>query len=130
MAIRDFFNGGSEGEALPDQRNTGDTADNRNRWIHDRGEIGANAGAADDAPVVRFTAQRLLQGQTRLDGRARCRDRWRQPQISLTGPGALEGVLRHDHGATGQPRALATVALITRQAKQCLGSADAPAAYC
>ena len=56
MAIRDFFNGGSEGEALPDQRNTGDATDDRNRWIHNKGEIGLNAGAADDAPVVRFTA--------------------------------------------------------------------------
>ena len=46
----------SEGEALPHQRNTGDATDDRNRWIHDRGEIGLKAGAADDAPVVRFTA--------------------------------------------------------------------------
>ena len=60
--------GRSEGEALPHQRNTGDAADDRNRRIHGSKEIGLNAGAADDAPVVRFTAQRLLQGQAGLDG--------------------------------------------------------------
>ena len=58
----------SEGEALPHQRNTGDTTSDGNRRIHGSKEIGLNAGAADDAPVVRFDAQRLLQGQARLDG--------------------------------------------------------------
>ena len=45
----------SEGEALPHQRNTGDATDDRN-GIHGSKENGLNAGAADDAPVVRFTA--------------------------------------------------------------------------
>ena len=47
----------SEGEALPHQRNTGDATDDRNRRVHGSKEIWLNAGAADDAPVVRFTAQ-------------------------------------------------------------------------
>ena len=47
----------SEGEALPHQRNTGDATDDRNRRIHGSKEIRLNAGAANDAPVVRFTAQ-------------------------------------------------------------------------
>jgi hypothetical protein len=47
----------SEGEAAIHQRNTGDATDDRNRRIHGSKEIRLNAGAADDAPVVRFTAQ-------------------------------------------------------------------------
>ena len=43
-AIRGFSNGGSEGEALPHQRNTGDATDDRNRRIHGSKEIGLNAG--------------------------------------------------------------------------------------
>ena len=58
----------SEGEALPHQRNTGDATDDGNRGIHGSKEIRLNAGAADDPPVVRFTVQRLLQGQAGLDG--------------------------------------------------------------
>ena len=59
----------SEGEALPDQRNTGDATDDRNRWIHNKGEIGLNAGAADDAPVCGSPPN--------------SRDRWRQPGVFI-----------------------------------------------
>jgi len=47
----------SEGEALPHQRNTGDATNDGNRRIHGSKEIRLNPGAADDGPVVRFTAQ-------------------------------------------------------------------------
>ena len=49
-------NGGSEGVAANHQHSGGDATDERN-WIHGSKEIGLNAGAADEAPVVRFTAQ-------------------------------------------------------------------------
>ena len=49
-------NGGSEGVAANHQHSGGDATDER-KWIHGSKEIGVNAGAADDAPVVRFTAQ-------------------------------------------------------------------------
>ena len=48
-------NGGSEGVAANHQHSGGDATDERN-WIHGSKEIRLNAGAADDAPVVRFTA--------------------------------------------------------------------------
>ena len=49
-------NGGSEGVAANHQHSGGDATDER-KWIHGSKEIRLNAGAADDAPVVRFTAQ-------------------------------------------------------------------------